>query len=90
MKTATCHCGARWVQSGNRTGHCASCHRTFSGVSAFDRHQTIVDGKSACLDPATRRGGDGVSPMFMSYLDRLGAQVWRRADTPVTATSDAA
>lgn len=39
-------CGARW--SGLSTAHCARCHRTFGGVSSFDRHRK--DG--ACVDPA--------------------------------------
>jgi hypothetical protein len=30
-------CAQRW--SGLRACHCAACHCTFSGVSAFDRHQ---------------------------------------------------
>lgn len=42
-------CGGIWWQSGNRTGHCGSCHRVFDGLSAFDRHRR--EGK--CLDPAT-------------------------------------
>lgn len=33
----TCRCGARW--SGNNTCHAACCHRTFSGVEAFDHHR---------------------------------------------------
>jgi hypothetical protein len=32
-----CRCGARW--SGNITCHAACCHRTFSGVEAFDHHR---------------------------------------------------
>ncbi|MGH3382357.1 MAG: hypothetical protein ACRDP6_47275 [Actinoallomurus sp.] len=30
-------CGARW--SGERRGHCGGCHRTFSSLSAFQRHR---------------------------------------------------
>lgn len=33
-----------------RRSHCARCHRTFSGVTAFDRHQT----SGGCQDPAER------------------------------------
>ena len=51
---ASCACGARWVQHGNASGHCAGCHRTFYGVEAFDRHQhTGEDGRPVCSDPAT-------------------------------------
>jgi hypothetical protein len=43
----TCRCGARW--SGNVTAHCAAaCHRSFSGVTNFDRHRR----NGACLNPA--------------------------------------
>ncbi len=44
-----CRCGSRW--GGLNTCHCAAdgCHRTFSGVSTFDRHRR--DGR--CIDPAT-------------------------------------
>lgn len=35
-----CHshgsCGSRW--HGRRTAHCARCCRTFSSITAFDRH----------------------------------------------------
>lgn len=29
--------------------HCATCHRTFGGVTGFDRHRR----NGACIDPAT-------------------------------------
>jgi hypothetical protein len=39
---------------GSRRAHCSGgCHHTFSGLSAFDRHQTL-DGGSHCHDPAAR------------------------------------
>lgn len=84
MKTATCRCGARWVQSGNRVGHCAACHVTISGIGAFDRHQTLRDGKNVCRHPSTITRKDGVSLAFESFLDRVGTQVWRVRDTPHT------
>lgn len=49
MRTRHGSCGGEWWQSGNRTGHCGSCHRAFQGTGAFDRHRR--DG--ACIDPAT-------------------------------------
>lgn len=33
-----CKCGAKW--SGHRIEHCPSCHETFTGTSAGDRHRT--------------------------------------------------
>lgn len=38
-------CGARW--SGYTTAHCTKCHRTFTGLDAFDAHKPL-DG---CKDP---------------------------------------
>lgn len=37
-KLASCGCGARW--GGLKTCHCVRCHRTFTGLTAFDQHQT--------------------------------------------------
>ncbi len=44
-----CRCGTRW--SGSNTCHCAAtaCHRTFTGVGAFDAHRR----GGGCADPAT-------------------------------------
>jgi hypothetical protein len=42
----SCRCGARW--SGYRTAHCAKCHVTFGGLTAFDQHRP-----GECLDPAS-------------------------------------
>ena len=38
-------CGARW--SGATTSHCRACHKTFTGVEAFDAHKPVT----GCLDP---------------------------------------
>lgn len=48
-----CRCGAWWT--GLTAGHCTGCHRTFSGIAAFDRHRTgsHAGGTRRCLDPAT-------------------------------------
>lgn len=50
--TYTCRCGAHW--GGLSTGHCPACHRTFTGITAFDKHRTgsHTEGRS-CLDPET-------------------------------------
>lgn len=39
-------CKARW--GGLSTAHCAACHRTFSGVSAFEKHKP-----GQCLHPSS-------------------------------------
>lgn len=36
-KLATCGCGAQW--GGMKTCHCGRCHRTFTGLTAFDHHR---------------------------------------------------
>lgn len=41
----SCRCQARWA--GMSTAHCATCHLTFTGPSAFDTH---------------RRGGECTTP----------------------------
>lgn len=43
-------CGSQW--DGFNTAHCAKCHKTFTVVSAFDKHQRITKGKVTCADPA--------------------------------------
>jgi len=56
-------CTSEWTGLGR--AHCAAkgCHRTFSGVSAFDRHRDPNAGEhGACLDPVSvglveREGG---------------------------------
>jgi hypothetical protein len=86
MTTATCRCGARWHQAGNLTGHCAACHRTFSGISTFDAHQRITNGKSVCVDPATLTSGTTGKPRFKTYTDPVGATVWRSAKDRLKGT----
>lgn len=48
-------CGTRFP-SNDSTGHCAKCCRTFYGLTAFDQHQTAVDGAVTCTDPDTETG----------------------------------
>jgi hypothetical protein len=52
MKTCLEH-GCPAPGLGSRRAHCSGCHNSFSGLSAFDRHQTL-DGGSHCHDPAAR------------------------------------
>ncbi|NAE18207.1 hypothetical protein [Enterococcus hirae] len=53
-------CDTRWRHR-EAVGHCANCHRTFVGGSAFDRHQLLDEnGRVQCVDPATfAREADG-------------------------------
>jgi hypothetical protein len=51
---ATWHPKCRHWWTGNRTAHCGNCHRTFSGTSAFDQHQTAWTPGTDCPDPRTR------------------------------------
>ncbi len=68
-------CGIIWRQSGNRTGHCSGCHRTFDSLEAFDKHQVIPEtGRVVCRDPAEVKRGDG-SPVFESRI-RDGVTYW--------------
>lgn len=47
MGTLTCGgCDATW--SGAGRAHCSGCHRTFGGLSMFERHRVA----SKCVDPA--------------------------------------
>ena len=76
-------CGAVWWQSGNRTGHCSGCHRTFDGLGAFDRHRR--DG--ACLDPRTLMvKGEFVYAWRLGTHERDAAtQYWRLVSEPFDA-----
>ena len=56
---ARCVCGTVWLQRGNRTCHCAACHRTFDSNYAFDAHRKGL----SCVEPAGLVRKDG-SPRF--------------------------
>lgn len=45
-------CSKRW--GGLNTAHCAACHETFTGLTAFDKHRdgSHSKGTRACLEPA--------------------------------------
>jgi hypothetical protein len=58
-------CGVTWQQVGNRTGHCAACHRTFDDLRGFEKHQRVEGGRVQCLDPATLTRRDG-SPLYVA------------------------
>lgn len=42
-------CPSRW--NGLNTAHCSSCHLTFTGVTAFDKHRTGSPANRICLPP---------------------------------------
>jgi hypothetical protein len=44
-------CRDRWVSK--KWCHCTGCHRTFSSISGFERHQRLEKGSCnvVCLDP---------------------------------------
>ncbi len=44
-----------------RQCHCAAegCHRTFTSLSAFDRHQRWMNGTLLCIDPETAVNAKG-------------------------------
>jgi hypothetical protein len=75
-------CGQFWWQSGNRTGHCASCHLNFDTLDAFDRHRK--DGE--CLDPESILDKRG-EPVLKSRLGVRGIDCkvvyWRRSGEPM-------
>lgn len=45
-------CGAWWTRE--LTAHCSGCHRTYTGMTAFDAHRSgsHTAGTRHCLDPA--------------------------------------
>lgn len=42
------------IPPGKSAAGCAGCNEVFTCVSAFDRHQTLADGKNVCHDPSER------------------------------------
>jgi hypothetical protein len=75
QKTASHSCGATWHQIASRTGHCCTCHRTFSSEEIFEAHRT-PDGPTPCVDPVTLLKKDG-APRFEAFTDLAGCEVWR-------------
>ena len=50
-------CGKSWKQKGNKSGHCGNCHDTYYGITAFDAHQRLVDGRIVCRRDETTSTG---------------------------------
>lgn len=79
MRTDLYHpkCGQYYADS-PRTGHCSGCCRTFSGETAFDKHQRLdPDGRTICLDPATITVG---RPWWVDETGR-----WHYGERPTAA-----
>jgi hypothetical protein len=55
-------CGGRWTGLG--VCHCSGCHRTFTGISAFDQHRL----GGHCENPASR----GLVPIARRYWSGWG------------------
>lgn len=64
-----CGKGHTW-DSKQDAGHCAACHRTFLGEDAFDRHQSIKDGKTVCADPSTKRWFTSIERDGVTYYSQ--------------------
>ena len=46
--TVCTQCQAQWT--GERTGHCTRCHRTFTTLGNFDAHLQLERGPGICKD----------------------------------------
>ena len=77
---ATLKCPA--LAYGSTRCHCGKCHRTLTGVTAFDRHQLLADGNLVCLDPETSRDSAGRLRFAAWQLTPEGHPVWGRALRP--------
>jgi hypothetical protein len=73
-------CGERWT--GLTPCHCPACHRTFSGITAFDKHRdgNHARGTRHCLDPATMRSGKGETVLITEERNNWTSPVWRSAE----------
>ncbi len=47
-------CPNRWT--GHNTAHCPTCHQTFTGITAFDRHRTGSHTTGRTCLPPTQAG----------------------------------
>ena len=56
-------CGEHWT--GQRVCHCGGCHETFSGISAFERHQNTA----GCLDV-------GVLELYLVPIRKPWGTMW--------------
>ena len=66
---AKIHCsGCPHWWTGLRACHCASCHRSFSGLTSFDKHRdgSHVKATRHCVNPATLFTEDGESMLVLT------------------------
>lgn len=74
------HGACRKTWSGNRAAHCGGCHETFTGITAFDAHQSWPKGSTPtglCRLPADA----GLEPRQQSWgvlwaMPNTGEQWW--------------
>jgi hypothetical protein len=78
---ANCNCGVTFRTHGNKTGHCSGCHRTFTGIKAFDRHQTIDVGRVTCHDPASLYTEADPPDELYARREEDGVTYWTLAQT---------
>jgi hypothetical protein len=57
-----CGCGSHWT--GLSACHATCCHRTFSGISAFDQHRL----RGHCCDPESH----GLAPISRAHWSGWG------------------
>ena len=62
-------CPATWT--GSAAAHCSGCHETFSGVTLFDRHRTVVGDHGTCLEPSE------LMEAGVRYVCELRDGMWR-------------
>lgn len=76
-------CARQWT--GHSTCHCGACHRTFTSLSAFDAHQTLVRDVSGvrCSDPAGMYRKSG-KPVFSWNVNREMWSLWSDGPNPFT------
>ena len=83
--SAGCNCGATWT--GMRMEHCDSCHRTFSGSTAGDKHRT---GEHHIFVGPKRRRCLTEDEMTDKGMERNARGIWTNGGTSYWATDGAA
>lgn len=66
--------GCDRVWTGIAEAHCTTCHRHFTGITAFDEHRGGPDDDRRCADPAMLVDGRG-DPKLSERL-RASGPVW--------------
>ena len=86
--TFSCSCDPAIPAHGDSTCHCSGCHKSFAGLTAFDRHRT--GGTCAELDATPTVDGVGWSidhERIWHYGEQRTPGQWRQA---AEARADAA